>query len=551
MNAEDTFSQHYEELLDDTYDVVDRIVLNAYFPLACSSGGFRTWWRQFHDGDEDLDDTHLMRMAGRFSRRTRGWAEKNGIPVVYCKVGERKHLIAQKYLPEDPDFRGIFLVLVGRAQGPVWEVECSDTGKIRSIHHKNPMPWVNHYHFHIIDEQWGHVTIRVNSHPPFPAQIMLNGHEFVGCRARNAGIDFTKEGNCFTNISGAAGLSDVADALRSQAAVGWLRQVCERWIYQCICFGLSFDEQRRSGFHYSYSVYQLEYSRNLLFTHGRKLDQVFNGVIDRTRGQLDVKTVKTIFGSKRRPYCKSKDRVPRFEVVLEKPTYDLTIFKLHFNRLTLKMYSKGERVLRIEAVAHNVRDLRCGRVVDRFPKMVTRLGYMVERFLNVIRCIDVAWISDGTLESLPIPSVVGQTRVGGVDVSKSRMRSAMAAVTALASTPRGFTAKEHAEKVRSMDQDLAESYTPRHAAYDLKKLRGKALVRKLGENSRRYEPTPEGLKSMTALVVLRDKVIVPLLANKGRLKMGPKPRDYGPLDTHYDAIQRAMQGLFKAVGIAA
>jgi hypothetical protein len=40
----------------------------------------------------------------------------------------------------------------------------------------------------------------VKKHPPFPAQMILNGHEYVACQARKAGIGFTKEGNCFTNM---------------------------------------------------------------------------------------------------------------------------------------------------------------------------------------------------------------------------------------------------------------------------------------------------------------------------------------------------------------
>jgi hypothetical protein len=46
------------------------------------------------------------------------------------------------------------------------------------------------------------------------------------------------------------------------------------------------------------------------------------------------------------------------------------------------------------------------------------------------------------------------------------------------------------------------------AAYDLKKLRGKEIVRRIG-HSRRYEPLPTGLRAMTALLVLRNKAIKP------------------------------------------
>jgi hypothetical protein len=69
---------------------------------------------------------------------------------------------------------------------------------------------------------------------------------------RKAGIAFTKEGNCFTSISDAAGLAKIADTLSEHRAIGRLSQVCERWIYSCVCFALDFDEQKRGGFRYQY-----------------------------------------------------------------------------------------------------------------------------------------------------------------------------------------------------------------------------------------------------------------------------------------------------------
>jgi hypothetical protein len=95
----DELSERYGELLQGAYDCVDRIVLNAYFSLGHNPGGFRVWWRRLHDNSEEhLDNTHLMRMAGRFSRRVRAWATANQIPVIDCGRGERKHRIAEQYL---------------------------------------------------------------------------------------------------------------------------------------------------------------------------------------------------------------------------------------------------------------------------------------------------------------------------------------------------------------------------------------------------------------------------------------------------------------------
>ena len=94
----DQLSALYSEFLEGGYDCVDRIVLNAYFSMGQSGGGFRVWWRELYGSDENLDDNHLMRMAGRFSRRLRAWAQANHIPVVYCSAGEQKHKIAEQSL---------------------------------------------------------------------------------------------------------------------------------------------------------------------------------------------------------------------------------------------------------------------------------------------------------------------------------------------------------------------------------------------------------------------------------------------------------------------
>ncbi len=87
---------------------------------------------------------------------------------------------------------------------------------------------------------------------------------------------FVKEGNCFTQVSDAAGLARVADAMirpSGETDEGRLVQVCERWIYStCLCFALDLAEQERTGFQYSYSVYQAEYSRNFLFESGHIID---------------------------------------------------------------------------------------------------------------------------------------------------------------------------------------------------------------------------------------------------------------------------------------
>lgn len=551
MIATDEFSQQYREHLDDTYDCVDRIVLNAYLPLAQSGGGFRTWWRELHGTDEHLDNTHLMRYAGRFARRVRAYAWKNKIPLIECKQGDRQQEQAEPRFPNDPTFRGVFCILVKRAPAPVWDVRVCSNGQPH-LTKKMPRPYVNQYSFHIMDDRWGHVIIKLCPHPPFGAMIILNGHEWVAREARRQGIAFTKEGNCFTEVSNGAGLASVADAMSTACAVGQLAQVCERWIYSsCLVFALDLAEQERSRFRYAYSIYQGEYSRNLLFRRGRTMEEVFQGVIERTRGPLNITMLKTIFGYKRRP-CKrdAHGKPPRFEVVVERPTYDLTVFKIHFGKLTVKIYSKGERVLRIEVIVHNARDLRCSRTLEHFPQIVAELKKILERFLSILQAVDVSFLDDPTWERWPLPSTVGRTRVGGIQVHHPRIRAVLEAVVALSPNPRGFTASQLAEKIRHLPYGASSGYTTRQASYDLKKLRGQGLVVTL-PRSRRYQAPRDQLRAMAAFFVLREKVLRPLLANAGRRPNGPPRHICTQAEIHYINIQREMQELFEHIGIAA
>ena len=89
----------FEGFPDGSYDCVDRVVLRAYFQLGQRAAGLRMWWRRWQGSDEGLNNTRLMRVAGRFARRVKGWAKGAGVPIVYSKSGERNEDLAKGYLP--------------------------------------------------------------------------------------------------------------------------------------------------------------------------------------------------------------------------------------------------------------------------------------------------------------------------------------------------------------------------------------------------------------------------------------------------------------------
>lgn len=190
-------------------------------------------------------------------------------------------------------------------------------------------------------------------------------------------------------------------------------------------------------------------------------------------------------------------------------------------------------IRRVEApVAHDHPEL--ARVADERHHLEEhdRCPGMVDRFCTTLDCLDVGFQLDNTLDQLPQPSQIGATRVGGIDLNKPRIRATLTAVLALAAAPAGFTVADLATRVHTITGNT--DYTVRHAAYDLRKLRGKET----------HHPNPAAPATTTyyhqQLAPSQpswDHVIAPILAGVRSPWTGRKP-------THW-----TMQILFHDLGL--
>lgn len=79
---------------------------------------------------------------------------------------------------------------------------------------------------------------------------------------------------------------------------------------------------------------------------------------------------------------------------MQAQSYDLTVFKIKWGNLTLKIYDKGGRVLRIEVVVHNAKELRSGRMLERLPALLQRMQDMLVHFISTSRPpMSASWTS--------------------------------------------------------------------------------------------------------------------------------------------------------------
>ena len=200
-------------------------------------------------------------------------------------------------------------------------------------------------------------------------------------------------------------------------------------------------------------------------------------------------------------------------------------------------------MLKVEATCHNAAEFGCGRVLERLPDIIGRLGEMAGRSCTTLDCASVGSLPDGFLDELPRPATLGATRVGGIDRGSLRARRAMAAITALSAAPKGFTVADLVAKVQRLSGQGPDSYSVRQAAYDLRKFRAKHLVEKPGR-TRRYHVTHEALRTITAVTIIRDKVLAPLVGEVRKPRRVVTRKNWTPMEHDYETLRSGMEDLF-------
>ena len=109
--------------------------------------------------------------------------------------------------------------------------------------------------------------------------------------------------------------------------------------------------------------------------------------------------------------------------------------------------------------------------------------------------------------------------------------------------PNGYAAKDLSQK---MQQIGWKDYSPRMAAYDIKKLRAKEFVTKA--SARKYKNTPVGIQNITALLALIKQHIPQTLAIIKNSK-SLDAKELSQLEQHHFNIHKEIVALNAIYGI--
>ena len=481
-----------------SYRSIDRLILTAYIPTLQTPGAMARFLREVCR-KPILSGLVFKWLTDRFVTQVREFARTQRIPILRAQGRTRPGELAQGALRRAAraNRHRVIAIVIHPESARVFRSYHAG-GRPTNFWVKEDRVMVNHYYFYLRDPEFGNGFVRISSYPPFQTRIWLNAHGYLAAQLRRRRIRFRTTDNCIVEVADPAALQRAADEvtphLVEHIALRWLGQVPDP---------LTRDE-RAAGYPVRFSIYQAEFSDNVIFHQTQVLNRVYEAMLwDHLHlGRPDL--IKVIFD--RRIYRNTPSafgtRMLRQGVV--------SCLKVFYKHSWLKQYNKGGRVLRTEACINDPRDFM-------IKKSLVHLGYLgrvayhaITRFQKAQAVAQATALDRSTLERLVTPSTKGGQRVPGLRVGAPRAMRILAALGCAGLSFKAFSNAEFREVLVGRFGAEPQEATPTRVGYELRKLRGKDLIRKAGGRNR-YTLTDHGYRVALCLTKLHQRFLAPAL----------------------------------------
>ena len=371
---------------------------------------------------------------------------------------------------------------------------------------------VNQYYFYLLDADVGPMFIKFASYFPYQAKVCLNGHEYVKCQLRKAGIAFEALDN---------GILWCADPVRLQAICHSLTpqkidRVVRKWLRR-LPHPFS-PRDRAAGYRYDLSILQLECSLTQVLDRSQTGRLFFEEVI---RENLDIGRpdhVQLLFP--RRITKRTPGRF-RTRVITEGVIPSLHV---DYKDCRIKQYLKSVQdgcALRTETTINNTYDFAIGRRLHNLPAL-RALGFHANRQLLAIeRLSHDCLIGEATFTALTRPTVVSGQRVSALRFADPRVMALFDALVLCRLSPAGFTHRMLREHLAPLLGMIPASMTAGAMTYDLRRLRLHGLITRI-PHTHRYTVTPHGLRTAVFLTRVYARILRPGIAVTTAAAAGPQ-----------------------------
>ena len=536
------FTRLFANLLVFVYHCFDRVVIHGYLSGLSRPEQVVYFFREVL-GLPVVDKEVLSRRTHDYQCWVEAFARNHDLPIEWADKGVRKedHVLPALRRMEKKNAYGVYFIFKSMEQGRTFRITVpkypTQDPNYRILAHQRSR--FTHYYFYIRDEVLGPIIVRVASFFPFQATYWLNGHSFIERELQRSGIGFRKNDNAFLAVGDVAALQAAADRL----SPALIRKQLDYWTF---VLGPKFSKKERGRMNLSrfYAFAQIEYCRNFIFKRHFPIHKIFERSCEIGLWRLTANRISEIFGVRL-----SKRLRGKLATVLDQIEHGHHVFRAYWKNAFLKQYEKFSRFLRNELCSNNLRDFGLKKGLDHLDAVRKRFQAITAGFADFqAQCLNVH-VDFPLLQRMALPVTAGTVRYPGIKLHDARILRLLEVLLHGGTTVGGWTAKQIHSAVLTSFQLSPKIYGLNQLRYDLRKLKGHALLERHGRRYA-YRLTAKGIQVALLFLFFHKRLCGPLANSRFHHQPDPAHRPNSKLEAAYHKADQAIEDIIHLLAAA-
>jgi hypothetical protein len=538
----ETFTRLFGSLLVFVYHCFDRIVIRGYLSGLSRPDQVVYFFRQVV-GVPVVDKTILSQRTGDYQKWVEAYARNHQIPIEWAEKGVRKedHVLPWQRRMVKDDAYGVYFIFKSMEQGSTFRCSVpkfpTQDPNHRILAHQRSR--FTHYYFYVREEVLGPMVIRVASFFPFQTTYYLNGHSFMEQELNRRHIGFRKHDNAFLAADNVKQLQAAADRLGPEL----IRKQLDYWT---LILGPKFSQKERSAMNLSrfYAINQIEYCRNFVFKRHFPIHKVFERSCELGLWRLTAHKISEIFGVRLTKKFRGK-----LSTVIDQIEHGHHVYRAYWKNAFLKQYEKFSTFLRNELCSNNLSDFGLKKSLDHLDAVRQKFQIITDRFAGC----QAQWLNVHVdfplLQRIALPITIGSVHYPGIKIHETRIIRLLEVLLHGGSNVSGWTAIQIRQAVVTTFGLAEKSYTLNQLRYDLRKLKGHALLQRDGKRYA-YRLTPKGVQVALLFLFFHKRLCGPLANSRFHHRPDPAHRPESKLEAAYHKADKAIENIIDLLAAA-
>lgn len=540
--AMELFIKLFGDLLVFVYHCFDRIVIHGYLSGLSRPEQVAYFFRRVV-GVPVISKEVLSRRTSEYQNWVEAFARNHDIPIEWAEKGVRKEDHVRPWLRRmiRKNAYGVYFIFKSMEQGPTFRITVPKFPTKDPDHRilARQKSRFTHDYFYIRDEVLGPMVMRVATFFPFQTTYYLNGHSFIEQELNRARIGFRKNDNAFLAVDDVAALQAAANRL-SPAIIR------ERLDYWTFVLGPKFSkkERRRINLKRFYSIAQVEYCRNFIFKRHFPIHKLFERSCELGLWRLTSDKIASIFGQRLNRKLRGK-----LATVIDQIEHGHHVYRAYFKHAFLKQYEKFSTFLRNELTSNTLKDFGLRKGLDNLEAVREKFQAITDRFASY----QAQWLNVHVdfplLQRIALPVTKGSVRYPGIKIHDTRVIRLMEVLLHGGTRVGGWTAKEIHAAVLTTFSLSEKRYRLNQLRYDLRKLKGHALLERDGSRYA-YRLTTKGVEVALLFLFFHKRLCGPLANSRFHHQPVAEHRPDSRLEAAYHRADAAIQKIVDLLAAA-